>query len=367
MRNLRRLARLGDLLGLAGETSLREFLDEFAAYTGRELDFVHEGHTADRIRRQATAGEVVPRVCWHYTTAKVLTLEFIDAVSMAEIIAAVESGGTERLRQQFPWLDIDQVLGNLATSAFHQFYITGLFHADPHPGNILVLKDNRVAFVDFGITGELSDSLRTTILNYIENLGLGQVNTAFRYLKQLFIAGPDADLRSFEREIKPILNRWLEASRHPELACPAERLASRVADETLVVVRHRRMRMDLDVLLYWRAITVLDSTVLRASPTFDYLRVLKAFLVQERPGLSARLVEVLTDERRTLALVELLRQFPGRTEAALNQRCWQAINSTVEESSGATAVANANSLLVTAALLSTSLAVLLVHYWRSRN
>src|SRR5688500_13199023 len=84
MRNLRRAAALADALGFSGTLSMKEIVGEFERWTARELDFLTEGRTAERLRHSATAHEVVPAIYWELTTSKVLTMQFVDGMSLAE-------------------------------------------------------------------------------------------------------------------------------------------------------------------------------------------------------------------------------------------------------------------------------------------
>jgi ubiquinone biosynthesis protein len=286
-RNMRRLARLADFFGLLGAASMVEMVDEFSAWTNRELDFCAEAAAADRLRKTATSGEVIPCVHWHLTTKRVLTLEFIDGVSLARVLSLVESGREAELRGLLPALDIQKV-GRLMTRAYlRQLLVTGFFHGDPHPGNVIVLRDNRFAFVDFGIVGYLTPYLRAALVGYLENLALGNIDESYRYYVRQLEFSDDSDMRRFASEAKQVLRRWYDAS-HDPLASIEERHLATYSSEMLVIIRHHRVQMPPDSLLFWRSMNMLAAAAIRVPGYFDLLGEMSVFFAANRAGIVER-------------------------------------------------------------------------------
>src|SRR5450432_2278680 len=102
MKLFRLVAVVADWFQLLGASSAREAVDQFWLFTARELDFMQEGRTADRLRVSATAHEVIPTIYWRWTTSKVLTMEFIDGVSLARLYAAKEGSSGESVDALLP-------------------------------------------------------------------------------------------------------------------------------------------------------------------------------------------------------------------------------------------------------------------------
>ena len=94
--NLRALTRLVDAFHVLGALSATELLAQFTTWTFRELDFVLEGRTAEQVGKGALQFEKIPRVRWDLTCPLVLTLEFVEGLSMAQIVAEVEAGARTR-------------------------------------------------------------------------------------------------------------------------------------------------------------------------------------------------------------------------------------------------------------------------------
>jgi predicted unusual protein kinase regulating ubiquinone biosynthesis (AarF/ABC1/UbiB family) len=125
----------------------RFIVKELRRYIPLELDFVHEGHNADMVRRNfAARGEdiLVPRIYWEYTTPRLLVMEFMEGIKVTDVAALRQAG-----------IDPRAVAQRLTDAYLQQILLDGLFHADPHPGNLLVQPGPRVVFLDFGLTKDL--------------------------------------------------------------------------------------------------------------------------------------------------------------------------------------------------------------------
>lgn len=293
MRNLKRIAVLMDTLGMLGSLSMKEIVDTFESWTARELDFRLEGYTAERLGANAVKGEIIPRVYWSLTTRRVLTLEFIEGISLARVVELLEQGDTEAIGSSLPRLDVKLVGHLLATAFLHQCFVTGFFHGDPHPGNLIVRADNSVAFIDFGIFGELSEYQRDVLLGHIENIALGNIPLSFHYYAKQAIPSSETNERQFAREGTAILQRWYESSRDP-FATADQRHLGRYSAEMFDTVRRNHVRISTSTLLFWRALNVLASTAARLPEHFDLLAEMKSFFYSTRQGLGPQLLDSLT-------------------------------------------------------------------------
>jgi len=317
MRILRRAAAIADSLRLFRAVSLVEAVDQFWIYTSQELDFVGEGRAADRLRANRTSREVIPRVYWEFTTPRLLTLEFVDGVSIGALIGAYVSGGLPAVRERLPRIALEQVLHNLAFASLHQLFVTGFFHGDPHPGNILVLDDNRVAFVDFGIYGELTARDRELLRSFLEYLALGDFERSFHSYSRLFDTTERTDFAAFKRETMRLMQSWFRLSRDPRN--PAEhRLAARFSDEMSLLVRKNYLRMSMETLLFWRVLVILDATALRFSAHFDLLRELRSFFQQERIADLARALSPASTAERAALLAGFTTEAPGQASRLIS-------------------------------------------------
>lgn len=125
----------------------RFIVKELQRYIPLELDFVHEGKNAEMVGRNFAArgsSVVVPRIYWEYTTPRLLVMEFMEGVKVTDVEALKQAG-----------IDPGAVAQQLTDAYLQQILLDGLFHADPHPGNLLVQTGPRLVFLDFGLTKDL--------------------------------------------------------------------------------------------------------------------------------------------------------------------------------------------------------------------
>jgi len=317
MRNLRRFAAVVDALGLLGTISLKEMLTEFAVWTSRELDFTTEGRTADRLRNESLPGGTVPLVYWDLTRRHVLTMEFIEGKSLAQVMDMIERNETQLLEEEYPELDLRQVAENFSFVILNQLFVTGFFHGDPHPGNIFLRGDNTVVFLDFGIFGEMSDSQRENMAAHVENEAMGNIDASYRYYSKQLRPTDETDMRAFERDAKAVLQVWYDNGMSPD-AESADRLLGKYGGEMLKVVRKHHLRMTTDTLLFWRAMEALDATALRFAKYYDQLSAMRSFFEQVRPSPIERLRQITTDPKPWLSLEQLYSSIPNSVRAIIS-------------------------------------------------
>lgn len=174
---------------------------ELAEHTRRELDFRNESKTADTLRRRFAAEDrvVIPRVYWEQTTARVLTMEMVRGHRPAPRAQLVAEG-----------LDADRVLEAGARAMLRQVFEFGLFHADPHPGNILLLAGDRVCFLDFGLYGRLDARQRRRMAMVLYSLVRGDYEAVSDQLLQLSEQLPGADVRRFRNALAEVVDDWFD-------------------------------------------------------------------------------------------------------------------------------------------------------------
>jgi len=150
--------------------------DEMRKHVPLELDFINEGHNAERIAADFADVDdiVVPKIYWDYTSRRVLTMEYIDGVKITDM------DGMRRIGVD-PW-DAAKIL----VFAFAEMIVRrGFFHADPHPGNLMVLPGPKLVLIDFGQAKDLGPAFQEVLVRFTrtilsgDNAAMGQ---AFRAL-----------------------------------------------------------------------------------------------------------------------------------------------------------------------------------------
>lgn len=302
--NLRLVMRLVDAFHLLGRLSATELLDEFTAWTLRELDFVIEGRTADAVGVGAIEFETIPRVRWDLTCPQVLTLEFIEGVSMAQIVSEIDLNGPEAFARNHPEIDLDRVLHNITFSSLNQIFVRGLFHGDPHPGNVIVQEQQHVAYVDFGIFGSLTTFDREILSGQIENLAVGRIEDSLRYYLAQLSETDQSDIQGFRRECRVVLQTWYDVALQPG-ASLQERHIGKYTAQMIDIARRYGLRFDVSYVLYWRALNAMDSTSLRVSPSFDLVGELRRFFTEIGRSPAERMADAATNPRTLGILADM--------------------------------------------------------------
>jgi ubiquinone biosynthesis protein len=316
IRNLQRLAAIGQSLGVFGQLSARGMVEQFANWTLRELDFRIEGQTSEQVARDAGADVVIPKIHWSLTTQRVLTMDFVEGVSAANLRTFLEHSDAEHVHERLPGFDQATAMHNFVFASLSQLFVTGFFHGDPHPGNIFFLPNNQVAFIDFGIFGALTDVEREIVTGQIENLAVGNLAASYRYYARQVVATPDTDMDRFRADVMDVLRRWYRALLESDSPIEERHLA-RYTGEMINVSRRNGLIYDLNYLLFWRALNNLNATLWHVDPDYDLIRELKAFFMEVRPDPLERTFAAMRRPSWRQAVADLAFRFPRAAEAGL--------------------------------------------------
>ncbi|HET7449913.1 MAG TPA: AarF/UbiB family protein [Gaiellaceae bacterium] len=205
---LRRDARLLRMLGAGLELVLaryepRRIIGEFVDYTQREVDLLREAGNAETFAANfADQPDVVfPAIYRQYSAQSVLTMQYL---------AGPRPDSPEA--QALPLEERERLVDLGALSIIRMIYRDGFFHADLHPGNLVVLPGPKVGFIDLGMVGRLESELRRLMLYYYYSLITGDAESAARYLCAVAQPGRRADVSGFRREVIEISGRWRHAA-----------------------------------------------------------------------------------------------------------------------------------------------------------
>jgi ubiquinone biosynthesis protein len=294
LRLLRRLSALAEArLPALKPYRPQQMVREFTKSLRRELDLVGECRYAERIAANMTPLPyvVIPRVHWAFTGERVNVQDFIEGVPGDELDRLTAEAGYDR-----------KLLAQRGARAMLKMIVEdGFFHADPHPGNVFYLSDNRVAFIDFGMVGRLSERRREELLNLL--LGLVEQHPQAVADVLLDWAG-DANISPAQLETE--IEAFVEQYHGTPLA--QLNLGQMLADVTAILVEHR-LALPADLTLLIKAFITLEGMGRRLDPGFhmttEALPILRQVLrARYRPkAMATRAWQTL---RRTLAMAEQL-------------------------------------------------------------
>jgi len=209
---LKRDTILLNLLGRFLQTFLERFqprrvLREFTDYTQRELDLRREADNAETFAAnfRDTPEIVFPKIYRELSGRDTLTMEFLAGFKPTSAEA-----------RALPEEERDRLVDLGAQAIIRMLYLDGFFHADLHPGNLLILPGARVGFIDLGMVGRFSEELKRTLMWYYFCLVTGDSENAARYLSMVAQPGPKGNVTAFRREVEETSRRWAKTSNFKE-------------------------------------------------------------------------------------------------------------------------------------------------------
>jgi ubiquinone biosynthesis protein len=239
----------------------REVVDEFARSIRQELDYRLEARNAERFRRDF-AGHPhvrVPRVYWSYTRSRVLTLEFLAGMQLADLDFATTP--LERRRR----------LAEIVTEAWMtMIFRHGFFHADPHPANLLVLGPEQIGLVDFGQAGQLTDEDMTRATRLFIDVANENVDALPRRLADLGVRFPRDREEEFRAELRDLYYRYYGATL-------SEVDPIQIMREVFALIYSMNLKLPTRFVLLDKAIATLGSLATELDPDFNVFEVAKPY------------------------------------------------------------------------------------------
>jgi ubiquinone biosynthesis protein len=289
--DLRLLARLAGILETEFPTLAhfrpREVVRQFTLTMRRELDLAAECHNAERVAHSFRERPeiVVPKVYWNWTSERVNVQAYIDGIPSREL-EAVDRAGLDRL-----------VLARRGAQAVLKMVLEdGFFHADPHPGNVFYLPENRIAFIDFGMVGRLSERRRDELSELLNGLVERDSESVVDVLLD-WAGAAQVDSEKLTADIDGFIDRYHSV--------PLKQL--RVGDmlvDLTALLRDHELFLPPDLALVLKVGVTLEATGRELDPAFDMAGEAAPFL---RAAVFAR-----------------------RGPAGLAKRSWQALTAALE-------------------------------------
>jgi ubiquinone biosynthesis protein len=258
---------LEDLAALAQHSPIGEVynpvdvVNEFAYTLRNELDYVREGRNADRFRKNFEGEKYlyIPRVYWEHTTRRVLVMERIYGVKIDDL-AGLEASGCDR----------KQVALHATRFVIKEMLEDGFFHADPHPGNFVVIPCNVIGAMDFGMVGHLSEANRLDLMRlYVAAVNM-DIESLVEQLLRMGAVGGKVDRRALVRDVTRFLSHYQGTSLK-------EFRAREIVDEIVAIAFRHHLRMPGDLWLVAKTMSMLEGMALVLDPDFDIYAVSKPY------------------------------------------------------------------------------------------
>ena len=273
----------------------KQLIDEFSRYTLREVDLRNEADNAEIFAANFIDQPDVrfPRIYRAFSNHDVLCMEFF-AGRQPSVQAAATLTPAERSRV------LDLGVGAIIDMIFRD----GFFHADLHPGNLIILEDGAVGFIDLGMVGRFDSDTKNRMMYYYYALGTGDAPGAARHLAALAIAGKGSDINGFRQAVEELSTRWLRTPTFHEFSL------GQLVLQSVALAGKYRIRYPGEIILMVKALITVEGVGNLLEPDINVTQVsakhIRRILIHQ-----FNLVNVVKDSLLVLPeLLELLQRSP---------------------------------------------------------
>ncbi|MBN1540695.1 AarF/ABC1/UbiB kinase family protein [candidate division KSB1 bacterium] len=228
----------------------------------RELDFSNEARSIELFSSQHRHNPHVhvPRLYWDLCSPRVITMEFIDGIKITHLDEVRQAG-----------IPLRDLAHHGTQFILRQIFEKGFFHADPHPGNLFVTRQGRIAPVDFGIMGRLDEWMMAKISDLVIGVWRRDVDLIIRVLVDLGALSIDIDHRSLQFELSEYLHRYY--------GLPLSRInMKQLMQEGIDLVSRHRLRIPTNLMLLAKTIGTYEDLGRQLDPEFNLLDELRPYI-----------------------------------------------------------------------------------------
>ncbi|MBJ6751966.1 ABC1 kinase family protein [Geomonas anaerohicana] len=238
---------------------------EFSYTIRREMDLTREGHAIEKIRDnfKGDPNLYFPRVYWEATAKGVLTTEYVEGIKVSDI-CAIEAAGLDR-----------REIARRGARAFLKMVLEhGFFHGDPHPGNVLIFKDNVICLLDFGMVGRLDPAVK----RYLTDVLVAVINRDVEGLAHIIVeagdAGETVNMQALKKALAEFMDSYLEI--------PLKEIeVGRMLLEFIDLISTHRIKVHPDLTMLVKVLVVVEGMGRKLDPDFDMVGHLRPFLERE--------------------------------------------------------------------------------------
>ncbi len=237
-------------------------VEEFARGLETELDYTFEAANANRIARQFKDDDRIhiPAVYPDILSSRILTMEYVEGLKVSDIRQLREHGYD---------------LGRIAERGFgllmQQIFVNGFFHADPHPGNLLILDDEVICFLDFGVTGRISQRERENFIDLISNIVRMDEARLLEALLRLCMYEEEPDRTQLSYEVGDVVDRYFHI--------PGQAMDfGRFAHHLLEVLERRGVSLRPNLYIMIKSLSMVENMAKTLDPGFDVVEHVKPFV-----------------------------------------------------------------------------------------
>ncbi|MBI4362750.1 MAG: AarF/ABC1/UbiB kinase family protein, partial [Euryarchaeota archaeon] len=232
----------------------------------RELDYIIEGRSADKFRKLFAKDPWIhiPRVYWEHTSKRVLTLEFIDGVKIDQTDELIKMGCNRRT-----------ISINSVRAFMKQIFEGGFFHADPHPANVFIMKNNVIALLDFGMVGSAPKETLDAFTDVLLATLARDVDRIMERMLEIYKPSKYTNLPQLRADLQDFVDRAFDVDGH--LAVNQLGIGS-FMDEIMFRFAKHRLEVPSEMIYLGKVMMYAEGTGKMLDPTFDIVSVVQPYI-----------------------------------------------------------------------------------------
>ncbi len=274
---------------------------EFSRIIHEELDYIQEGKNAEAFARNFAGNPKIkiPKVYWPFTTSRVLTLEFLDGAKITDL-AVIDAQGIDRL----------EVARTLAEAYCQMFFVDGLFHGDPHPGNIFVRRGPEIILVDFGMVDRISppkkEGLKRAFTAIVDRDSLGLV----RALVDMGFIPLSRDIQPMVQFVGRLMEKYRDISPSEFKAMDIEEMGNDIMEALQL---SPSIQVPNDFILIGRVMGILNGLGAQLDPDTNIIEIAtpfaRRFIMARELSASGLFKQMIISGQSLLGLPKLMNDF----------------------------------------------------------
>ncbi|WP_233242543.1 ABC1 kinase family protein [Sporanaerobacter acetigenes] len=253
---LKKLAPVINFTPTGSAMDAREVVEELSNATEKELDFENEMKNIEKFceNNEDVNFILCPKVYGKYCTDKIIVMDYIDGIKIDNMSILQEEG-----------YDLKDIATKLTYNYFKQIFEDGFFHADPHPGNILI-HENKIAYIDFGLMGQLDNNMKKKFNELLEAVVDRDVNQMTRAILKIGQKRGPVDDKQLYRDIEIMYDQYIEESMY-DFDIP------QIMEEVFKVCKTNNIYMPKDITLLLKGLLTIQGVIAKLDTEINIMDV----------------------------------------------------------------------------------------------
>ncbi|RAP54050.1 MAG: ABC transporter [Methanosphaera sp. rholeuAM130] len=281
--------------------NLPAIMKEFDRSIFKELNYMEEVTNIQKVTNNLKDEEnvVIPQVFEDYSTSKVITMELMDGYEISDLFGKEVEG-----------IDNKQLAKTAVQSYLKQILIDGFFHADPHPGNMFVTNDGKLAYIDWGMVGILTEEFKGNLAEMILILLSGNSKKLIKQLLYMKIITPEQNTEDFQEDVQDLLNKYLGVD--------LDQMDGLFESLMNVMIKHNIV-LPREFVMIGRGFILMEDTGSNLDPSFNLTTELEKF-AKRMVGQKFSAGNLVTSGLNYVVEIEhLIKDLPDKLSSTLNK------------------------------------------------